>query len=224
MWRNEHRREPSCGRAVTVGSGCGAGAAAAIRRACPEPKGRQTVAGRTAGTCREPMKALILSAGQGSRLLPLTEDCPKCLLPLGGRSILEHQVEQLAASGVTEIVVVTGCRAAAVESRLARLRRLGVRVRTVFNPFYNVADNLASCWMARAEMEGGFLLLNGDTLFEPGIARRLIAAPPAPVTLTIDRKPNYDSDDMKVVVEGTRLREVGKTLPPERVNGESIGF
>src|SRR3546814_20225849 len=78
--------------------------------------------------------------------------------------------------------------------------------------------------MARAEMEGGFLLLNGDTLFEPGIARRLIAAPPAPVTLTIDRKPNYDSDDMKVVVEGTRLREVGKTLPPERVNGESIGF
>src|SRR3546814_7723278 len=78
--------------------------------------------------------------------------------------------------------------------------------------------------MARAEMEGGFLLLNGDTLFEPEIARRLIAAPPAPVTLTIDRKPAYDSDDMKVVVDGDRLREVGKTLPPERVNGESIGF
>src|SRR3546814_12876339 len=99
------------------------------------------------------MKALILSAGQGSRLLPLTEDCPKCLLPLGGRSILEHQVEQLAAAGVTEIVVVTGFRAAAVESRLARLRRLGVRVRTVFHPFYNVADNLASGQNSRAARE-----------------------------------------------------------------------
>lgn len=170
------------------------------------------------------MKAIILSAGQGSRLLPLTEDCPKCLLPLGGRTILEHQVEQLAAAGVKEVVVVTGFRAAAVEGRLIRLRKLGVKVRTVFNPFYNVADNLASCWMARAEMEGGFLLLNGDTLFEPEIARRLVAAPAAPITLTIDRKDGYDSDDMKVVVDGTRLREVGKTLPLERVNGESIGF
>ena len=170
------------------------------------------------------MKAVILSAGQGSRLLPLTEDCPKCLLPLGGRTILEHQVEQLAAAGVSEVVVVTGFRAAAVEGRLFRLRKLGVKVRTVFNPFYNVADTLASCWMARGEMEGGFLLLNGDTLFEPEIARRLVAAPKAPVTLTIDRKTTYDSDDMKVVVDGTRLREVGKTLPLDRVNGESIGF
>src|SRR3546814_10698561 len=180
MWRNEHRREPSCGRAVTVGSGCGAGAAAAIRRACPEPKGRPTVAGRTAGTCREPMKALILSAGQGSRLLPLTEDCPKCLLPLGGRSILEHQVEQLAAAGVTEIVVVTGFRAAAVERRLARLRRPGVRVRTVLNPFYNVADNPPSCWLARADMEAGLLPLHGAPPYDPGIARPLSPPHTAP--------------------------------------------
>src|SRR3546814_12800337 len=103
------------------------------------------------------MKALILSAGQGSRLLPLTEDCPKCLLPLGGRSILEHQVEHLAAAGVTEVVVVTGFRAAAVESRLARLRRPGVRARTVFNPFYNAAHTLASPWLARPEKDGGLL-------------------------------------------------------------------
>src|SRR3546814_19349905 len=109
------------------------------------------------------MKALGLSAGQGSRRLPLTEDCPKCLLPLGGRSILEHQVEQLAAAGVTEIVVVTGFRAAAVESRPARLRSLGVRARTVFNPFYNVADKLPTCLPARAELEGAFLHPHGPT-------------------------------------------------------------
>ena len=96
-------------------------------------------------------------------------------------------------------------------------------MRTLFNPFYKVADNLASCWMARGELRGNCLLLNGDTLFEPAIARRLIDAPAAPITLTIDRKPRYDDDDMKVITEGGRLRAVGKKLA-EGVNGESIGF
>src|SRR3546814_16104595 len=102
MWRNEHRREPSCGRAVTVGSGCGAGAAAAIRRACPEPKGRPTVAGPTAGTCREPLTALILTAGPRSRLLPLPADRPTCLLPLGGRSLIEPHGAQLATAAALQ--------------------------------------------------------------------------------------------------------------------------
>ncbi len=96
-------------------------------------------------------------------------------------------------------------------------------MRTLFNPFYKVADNLASCWMARGELRGNCLLINGDTLFEPAIARRLIEAPAAPITLTIDRKPRYDDDDMKVITEGERLRAVGKKLA-EGVNGESIGF
>ena len=56
------------------------------------------------------------------------------------------------------------------------------------------------------------------------IASRLIAAPSAPITVTIDRKPGYDADDMKVETEGDRLRAIGKTLPMERVTGESIGF
>jgi choline kinase len=97
-------------------------------------------------------------------------------------------------------------------------------VRTLFNPFYSVADNLASCWMARGEMQGEFLILNGDTLFEPAIACRLLQAPPAPITLAVDRKPTYDDDDMKVKAEGSRLQAIGKSLPLEVVSAESIGF
>lgn len=175
------------------------------------------------------MKALILGAGQGSRLLPLTEDTPKCLLTLdgsgGGGTILAHQVEALAAAGVDRIVVVTGFRAAAVEAELGRLRRPGLTLGGLFNPFYGVADNLGSCWMARGEMDGEFVLVNGDTLFEPAIPARLLgAAGDDPVTLTIDRKPAYDSDDMKVVLDGRRLVEVGKRLRSDRVDGESIGM
>jgi choline kinase len=171
------------------------------------------------------MKAIILSAGQGSRLLPHTEATPKCLLSLGGETILGHQVRELAAAGVRRIVVVTGFRAAAVEAELERLRRPGLSLSSVFNPFYGVADNLGSCWMARAEMECEFVLVNGDTLFERAIPGRLLAAAAAyPVTLTIDRKESYDSDDMKVALDGRRLVEVGKRLASDRVDGESIGM
>jgi len=170
------------------------------------------------------MKAVILSAGQGSRLLPLTAERPKCLLPLGPKSLIEWQIDVLSRSGVDEIVVVVGFRAALVEALLAKLARPGLRIRTLFNPFYNVADNLGSCWLARHEMAGDFLLLNGDTLFEAAVLQRLLGSPPAPITVTIDRKAGYDADDMKVHLDGARLLEIGKTLPPARTDGESIGL
>lgn len=173
---------------------------------------------------RQRMKAVILSAGQGSRLLPLTEARPKCLIELSGRSLLEWQLLALAQAGVEEAVVVTGFAAEQVEAMLAVHAPPGLRVRTRFNPFYNVSDNLATCWLVRDELRGGGMILNGDTLIEPEIARRLLAAPPAPITVTIDRKSHYDSDDMKVETEGTLLRAVGKTLPMATVDGESIGF
>jgi choline kinase len=78
--------------------------------------------------------------------------------------------------------------------------------------------------MARAELAGPCLILNGDTLFEPEVARRLLAAPAAPITVTIDRKSGYDADDMKVCGQGERLIAIGKTLPADQVTGESIGF
>lgn len=170
------------------------------------------------------MKVVILSAGQGSRLLPLTEDKPKCLLPVGDDTILGLQLKALKAGGATDVVIVTGFRTAAVEAAAEAATAPGFAVRTLFNPFYNVADNLGSCWMARREMDGPFLLLNGDTLFEPKIMARLLAAADAPITLTIDKKSEYDSDDMKVKLDGARLLDVAKTLEPEDTDGESIGF
>lgn len=171
-----------------------------------------------------PQKAIILAAGQGSRLLPHTQDLPKCLLDLAGRSMLGWQLQGLARAGVNEAVVVTGFRSDLVEDALPGITPAGMRIRTLFNPFYKVADNLASCWMVRHELTGPVLTLNGDTLFEPAIARRLLAAPASDITVTIDRKPAYDEDDMKVITTGDRLTAIGKKLPMPDVTGESIGF
>jgi len=170
------------------------------------------------------LKAIILSAGQGRRLLPLTEFRPKCLLSVSGRSVLDWQVQALAASGVREIVVVTGFVSEAVEAAAARLNSGSVRVRTLLNPFYSVADNIGSCYVARPEMNGDFLLLNGDTLIEPAILQSLLRQATAPVTVTTDRKPCYDEDDMKVSLDGRWLTAIGKKLPLEQTDAESIGL
>lgn len=172
------------------------------------------------------MKALIIGAGQGKRLLPLTEIKPKALLEVGGKSLLEWQVESLAACGVEEIVVLAGFNRDAVAEALADFARRwpAVDFRLVYNPFYGVADNLATCWMARHEMAGDFLLMNSDTLFSQPVLETLLDSAPAPISLAVDHKPRYDDDDMKVELQGTRLVDIGKSLPAERVQAESIGM
>ena len=172
------------------------------------------------------MKALIIGAGQGKRLLPLTETTPKALINIGGKTLFEWQVDALVECGVTEIAFVAGFNIAAVRDEAVRLARKygGIDLRVVLNPFHAIADNLATCWTARAEMDRDFLLLNSDTLFSAPVLAKLLASDPANVTLAIDHKDRYDSDDMKVELDGTRLVDIGKTLKESQVDGESIGM
>ncbi len=170
------------------------------------------------------MKAIILSAGQGSRLGHLTDDRPKCLIDFSGRTLLDRQLDTLEANGVREAVVVTGFRDDQVEAALAR-RSGGPRVRTIYNPFYKVADNLGSLFIARAELRGDCLVWNGDTLVSERLMARVVANRQDGICVTMDRKDSYDADDMKVVVDGEgRLRAIGKRLPMDEVNAESIGL
>ena len=169
-------------------------------------------------------RAIILAAGKGSRLLPLTADRPKCLIDLNGRTLLEWQLDSLFEAGVTETFVVTGFRPELVEAVIAARGPDRGRIATLFNPFFHVADNLGSAWIARSAMDRDFLLLNGDTLIPPALVGRLLAAPPSPIRLAVDRKPAYDEDDMKVLTDGDRLVRVGKELEPGGCDSESIGF
>jgi L-glutamine-phosphate cytidylyltransferase len=168
------------------------------------------------------MKAIILSAGQGSRLGHLTDDRPKCLIEFAGRTLLDRQLDTLAANGVGEAVVVTGFRDDLVQATLAK-RSGGPAVRTVYNPFYRVADNLGSLFMAREALSGDCLVWNGDTLVSDRLMGRVLANQRPGICVTIDRKESYDSDDMKVVEDGGRLVAIGKRIS-DRVNAESIGL
>ena len=170
------------------------------------------------------MKAIILSAGQGSRLGHLTDDRPKCLIEFHGRTLLDRQLDTLAANGIQEAVVVTGFHDELVNQAIAA-RTAGPRVRTIYNPFYKVADNLGSLFIARHELDGNCLVWNGDTLVSRQLMGRVIANQRQGICVTIDRKGSYDADDMKVVVDTSgQLQAIGKRLPMDQVNAESIGL
>jgi L-glutamine-phosphate cytidylyltransferase len=183
--------------------------------------GKDAIGGRGQGMGID--NAVILSAGRGTRLLPLTLDRPKCLLPLNGRSLLEWQLDTLERAGVRTATVVTGFNAPLVEAVIAA-RSGPMRVTPLFNPFFHVADNAGSIWIAREAFRGDTLILNGDTLISQAIADRVVSQAIAPISVTTDEKPAYDADDMKVVqLRGTVLR-IGKVLPGYAPNAESIGF
>ena len=170
-------------------------------------------------------KAIILSAGQGRRLLPLTENVPKAALLAGRQSILEWQLEELSKTKTTEAVVVTGFGADQIDQIVDRQSYIACR--TFYNPFYSFSDNLGTCWVAREEMSAPYLLINGDTLFQRTIVSQLLETREnLPITIVTDTKVSYDEDDMKVITNGNQLARVGKKLDLDghRVDGESIGM
>ena len=170
------------------------------------------------------MKAIILSAGQGTRLLPQTETTPKCLLPLAdSTNILRWQLDQLELAGVDEAVVVTGFQHHKVCDELARPRK--IKCRTLYNPFFKVGDNLSGLWLAREEIKNDCLLLNGDTLFTSNVVSDLIHNGEKAITVTVAYKEKFDSDDMKITLnENGTLNSIGKLIPLESVDAESIGM
>ena len=158
----------------------------------------------------------------------MTDDRPKCLIAFNGRSLLDRQLDALAANGVNEAVVVTGFRDDQIEAALERRRQAGEgpSVRTVFNPFYKVADNLGSLFLVRDELAGDCLVWNGDTLVSNRLMAKVVGNRDQDgICVTIDRKDRYDEDDMKVIRDEAdgRLRAIGKRIA-EGVNAESIGL
>jgi len=169
------------------------------------------------------MKVVILSAGQGKRLLPMTADRPKCILPVRGQTMIEWQIDELAKCGIDQVNVVLGYGADKVEQTLRRRYGEG-KINTIYNAAYAVSDNLVSCWTAHDQMSSDFILINGDTLFEVAVVKRLLESEHHPVTVVVSHKSQYDDDDMKVELDGRRLVRIGKDLSPDQVDGESIGM
>ncbi len=168
------------------------------------------------------MKVIILAAGKGERLYPLTKNSPKSLLEIGGgRTVLESQLDHIAQAGVRDVTIVTGYKTEQIEAKV--LGYGGPSITICYNPFFATSNNLISAWMAVRETGENFVLVNGDDVFRPGVLSGLLESK-GDITMVIDRKESYDTDDMKVVTSGGRVLAVGKKIPEGQANGESIGM
>jgi choline kinase len=163
------------------------------------------------------MKCLILAAGLGTRLREASDSKP--LTPLAGKPLIEHVIERAAAGGASGFVVVTGHQADKLETFLAALvARSGLAVHCVRAEDWHCANGY-SVLAGSAAIDGDYLLLMSDHLFDPAIVRRLLAEAPAAaaVTLAVDRNPAgpfIDLDDATKVelADGGRIRRIGKAL------------
>ncbi|HLD69883.1 MAG TPA: sugar phosphate nucleotidyltransferase [Candidatus Omnitrophota bacterium] len=172
------------------------------------------------------MKIIILAAGKGERLMPLTMNTPKSLLYMAnGKTLLEEQIERIAGSkAIDEIVLVVGYLADQIEAKIQMHIGKGMKIKTVFNPFYDKANNLVSLWAARGEMNNDFLIANGDCIFPAKVFSGLVKNCAKGIFLSTNRKKKYDAEDMKVRLEARHVLEVSKGIDPLKCDAESPGL
>ena len=128
------------------------------------------------GETRAVRRALILAAGRGNRLQPLTADIPKCLVEIGGESLLERALRALASQDVVEAVIVVGYKGGVIRDRLGS-RFAGIDIRYVEAPDYATTNNIRSLWDARDYLDQDLLLLEADIAFDPTVIASLLNNP-----------------------------------------------
>lgn len=168
------------------------------------------------------MKAVILAAGVGSRLQPLTDTTPKGLVPVAGKPMMGYAVDAFAAAGFSEVVVVTGHLADQVQ---AFCDASPVRCTVVHNPRYDTANNYYSLLVAEEALGGEeFIKVDSDLVFLPPVLDRILAAE-GDLCIATDKGVALGAEEMKVQLDdGGRVTGVSKLLDPATCVGESIGM
>lgn len=169
------------------------------------------------------MIAVILAAGMASRLRPLTDSCPKCLLQVGSRPLLQRTIDAVAAAGVTEVVIVTGYRGGMIRSFVDSHYPGGITFHFIDNADYQTTNNIYSLWLTRPYTEGrDTLLLDSDILFDPRVISALLAEDGS--VLAMNRH-ELGEEEIKVIADSRGMvTELSKTCSIADALGESVGI
>jgi len=168
------------------------------------------------------MRAIILVAGVGWRLKPYTETTPKCLMEIGGKSLLRRYLDAFAALGVDEAVLVVGHLKEQIMAEASR-GPAEVEVRSVTNKQFT-RGNILSLWHARHEFDDDILIMDGDVLYPRELLARLIASPDSNA-IAVDERYQDTGEEQKVVCEDGWVVEVTKKISSDpRVRGEAVGI
>ena len=166
-------------------------------------------------------RAIILAAGKGSRLNGTAGESPKCLVQLGGMSLVERQIGVLRRAGIDDIAIVVGCQADRVR------RACGHDITYIENTRYAQTNSLYSLWMARPLLYESFVVLNCDVLFHPALLTDLLTSRHENALLLGYREASqapYGDEEMKVTVHRGRVVDMSKEMDPAEADGENLGI
>ena len=164
-----------------------------------------------------PSRAIILAAGNGSRMGQLTADRPKTMLEVAGRTLIDRALDALGACGIRDVTIVAGYQH-------QRLRQhLGGRVRFIENARYRETNSLYSLSLARDVLRHGAVVLNADVLVSPALVARLVEARVADAAL-VDSSSTLADEEMKVQVWNGFAIDFSKQLPPWEAHAENVGL
>jgi len=169
------------------------------------------------------MKAVILAAGQGTRIRSVHGEHPKCLIEVDNATILDHQLEALYKAGITDVVMVVGYEKEQIINHI-RSRRLNQvqRVQFIENPAFAITNNIYSLWLALDWVRGdSFIVLNADVIFDADVLDRAVRAN-TPISMIVDLL--WRDETMKVIIHGDRIIQMSKKIPREQFSGTYIGI
>lgn len=169
------------------------------------------------------MKAIILSAGFGSRMRPLTEKTHKSLLPVANMPIMKRMIQNIINVGITDIIIVTGYRASQVK-KFAKKNFPDITFTFIHNQNYLTTNTGYSLLLTRPYVNGDAIVkFDADVVFEQAILEKLINSPVS--ALCIDRNIHLDKEEVKAIIDAEgKVIAVGKKLNPKKASGESIGI
>jgi len=168
------------------------------------------------------MKAVILAAGVGKRLWPITQHRPKCLIDIGGKTLLHRYLEALASLGIQRADIVVGYKQEMIRAAV-EANACGVRVNFLVNEQFQ-RGSISSLWIARAALDDHAIVMDADVLFHREILRRLVQSS-YPNALLMDETVKQTGEECMVVVEGGRVIALTKNVPPRYdLVGEGVGF
>ncbi len=162
------------------------------------------------------VRAIILAAGQSSRLHPLTKNIPKCLLEVGNTTILDYNINILEEAGVNEIVLVVGHHGHIIEERY------GDKFECIFYPDYNKTNNLYTLNYVSKYLEGETIILFSDILVDLQTLKNCIYSD-LDFCLIVHRK-NILDGTMKVIIKNNSIQQVGSHVPSSNADGNFVGI
>ena len=165
------------------------------------------------------MRAIILAAGKGKRIEKISGDYPKCLLDIGGISLIERQIETLRAAGIDDITAVVGFGAEHVRERC------GSGISYIDNEIHDQTNSLYSLWLARHVLTDGFVVLNADVLFHSQLLIDLVSVQYEDALLiSYDPLASLGEEEMKVKVRKGCVVDLSKQMNPTEADGENVGI